>query len=265
MKTVLRLAIPALLALSPLAAAEWEGVVEMKIVDEDGLTGTARVQKSHGSTRARVVTTSPEMERAGYGPFDLTVVSRGSEPGVRTFVNSERRLYSKDRSETPRAPGPAGPGGTWTVRKLGTGRVAGLECEMVLLSRQRPEVVREFCVSREIASSPADRFVLSTADRYGEVDSALDAIGLEGLALRVVAVTKESPGSKTLLEVLRAEPRPIPASVFAIPAGYRVTSPADAMVSGREAKRVEELVKGLTPAQRRLFEKMTGEAGSPPK
>ncbi len=211
------------LGAAPCLAAEFEGVLEMKIVSDPaakgGLSGgTVRILVGKEGMRSEVVT------QPGQKPVVSLV--RSSEPTVTYSLDDATRTYQK--FDNAAAAKTAGGGGLPTLKRLGTETLLGRTVQHVLLTSASKAQEEELWLDTSLL--PPARFT-SAFEREGGDDwwGALKAAGLEGIPLKM-AFRSTRPGSKqTVVEATRVEPKHLPDSTFAVPAGYsQAKGPLDA-------------------------------------
>jgi len=208
---------------TPSLAADFEGVLEMKIIPDastkGGWTGgTVRILVGKGGMRSEV-----SAQTAGK-PFQMVSLVRASEPNVTYSLDEANKTYQTfDNASASGAAGPAP-----TVKRLGTEKLLGRTVEHVLLTSAAKGKEEELWIDTTLI--PPARFV-SAFERDGGDDwwSALRTAGLLGIPLKMV-FRSTAPGSKaTTVEATSVEPKHLPESTFAIPAGYKeAKGPLDA-------------------------------------
>jgi Domain of unknown function (DUF4412) len=205
-----------LLALLPALswAAEFEGILQMKIVPDPstqgGWTGgTVRILVGKAGMRSEVVAQTSQK------PFQMVSLVRASEPGFTYTLDEANKTYQK----FPNAEETASAGPPPTLKRLGTEKLLGRTVEHVLLTSASKGKEEELWIDTSLV--PPARFV-SAFERDGGGDdwwSALRLAGLLGLPLKMVFRT--APGSKaTTIEATKVEPQHLPDADFAIPPGY---------------------------------------------
>lgn len=204
-------------------SAEFEGVLEMKIIPDSsaqgGWTGgTVRIFMGKAGMRSEVAA-----ETRGK-PFQMVSLVRASEPTVTYTLDEANKTYQKfdNGSSLEKAGAPP------TVKRLGTEKMLGRTVEHVVLTSASKGKEEELWIDTSLV--PPARFV-SAFERDGGDDwwSALRKAGLLGLPLKMV-FRSTAPGSKaTTVEATRVEPKRLPDTTFALPAGYReAKGPLDA-------------------------------------
>jgi hypothetical protein len=271
-KTIVRGAL-ALLFAAATANAEFEGVADLKLTttgNKAGVTGTGKTYVSGVGWRSEMEMSSPEMTKATGGvPIRWVTFGKLSDPDKVYMLNDKMKTYAvldakktREMAESLKTKEPK-----YTVKKLGMGMVAGLPCQNYLITEEGKKDTFEACMSKEFMSGDWMRAV--ARGRRGEHDvlARLREAGLEGYPVRFV--TKQADGGGMTMEVTRVERRPVPASMFEVPAGYKETSmmgmmaqtPEQAKQMEEAQKRMEEAMKNMTPEQRKQMEEMMKKMG----
>jgi hypothetical protein len=261
LKTFLRLSLGALLALPLAAEAQWEGALEMKISGKD-VTGSSKALIGKAGARMQMEMTNAQLKEAGQGSMKMTVLSRTVEPDTSYLINDAQKSYAlidlkaiqemATKSEREKK---------WTVKRLGADKVAGYACERALVNQEGSETDNEVCVSKEIMGS-AGLFNAGRRDASEQgLEKALKANGLEGMPIRMIVREKGKAEATMTWELVKAEKRPLPASTFEVPAGYRETSAMGVMLSPDQQKQMDDAMKNMTPEQRKMIEEMMKKKG----
>lgn len=261
MKPLFRLSLAALLAVPLAAAAQWEGSVEMKISGKD-VSGSSRALVGKAGARMQMEMTAAQAAGTGAGSMKMTVLVRTAEPDVSYLLNDAQKSYARiDAKELEKTVPASERDRKWTVKRLGSDRVAGFACERALVTQEGSESENEVCISKEIVASAA----LMNAGRRGSsgegLAKALKANGLEGMPIRMVLREKGDPAARMTWELVKAEKRAVPASTFEVPAGYRETSVMGTMMSPEQQKQIDDAMKNMTPEQRKMLEQMMKKQG----
>ncbi len=199
----------------PALAAEFEGVLEMKIVTDSnakaGWTGgTVRILVGPAGMRSELVAQTTGQ------PFQMVSLVRAAEPKVTYTLDAANKTYQKFDNATVAESAEGGPP---TLKRLGTEKLLGRTVEHVLLTSAAKGKEEELWIDTSLI--PPARFV-SAFDRSGGDDwwGALQKAGLQGLPLKMVFRSTTPGSSGTTVEALRIEAKHLPASTFEIPAGY---------------------------------------------
>jgi hypothetical protein len=245
------------IALLPLPAAaaapEFEGVLESKL--SGATTGTMRTWISKQGIRSETDVAVPEENQATFGKrMKMVILVRTKEPDVTYVLDENRKTYSAVKSD----PSDAGDE-TFTAKRLGKDKVAGYACEKVLMKSADEE--SEVCVAPDLAAGDAWMKIFETrGETGGGFEKALRDVGVRGMPIRW-STKGASPEEAFTMELVSAKRQSVPASTFAIPAGYRESDMMMPMTSPETAKGMEEALKGLSPEERKKVEEMMKGAG----
>lgn len=261
MKNFLRLSLGALLSLPLAAAAQWEGALEMKISGKD-VSGTSQALIGKAGARMQMEMTNAQLKQAGQGSMKMTVLSRTAEPDASYLINDAQKSYARiDLKQMQEMVPKAEREKKWTVKRLGSDKVAGYACERALVNQEGSGTDNEVCVSKEIMGS-AGLFNAGRRDASAQgLEKALKANGLEGMPIRMIMREKGKAEATMTWELVKAEKRPLPASTFEVPAGYRETNAMGVMLSPEQQKQMDDAMKNMTPEQRKMIEEMMKKKG----
>jgi len=280
-KTFLRGAV-ALLFAAGVANAQFEGIAEMKITTtgaghgETTMNGLGKTYISKVGWRSEIEMSSPEMTKAAGGKsFRMVMFGKLAEPDIAYSINDTMKTYAVINTKEMRdlAGKIEKPEKKFTVTRLGKDVVAGLPCENVRVTEEKGKQEIEACVSKEFLSGEWLR-AMNRGGRGGDWMKALKDAGLEGYPVRMVMTMKDQPGMKTLMEITKIDRRSVPASMFAVPPGYKETSmmgnfaqtPEQAKQMEDAQKQLQKAMENMTPEQRKMLEEMMKKQGAaPPK
>src|SRR5262249_7925006 len=141
---------------------------------------------------------------------------------------------------------------TWTVKKLGRDSVAGHPCEKALVSASTGSEM-ELCVSTEFFPSAAVLAAQYRRERSSNFLAALQEAGLNGFPIRWSVRDKKEQRVVGTMELVRLEKKPVPSSLFEIPAGYRETSGMGVMMTPEQEKAMKDALDKMTPEQRKMY------------
>jgi hypothetical protein len=276
-KKILPVAVVLLLSAAT-AHAEFEGVADMKITTERGpggaaIHGTGKIYISKTAWRYEIEMSSPEMAKmTGGKPFRMCMLGKIANPDVVYSVNDAMKSYSVIHTKEMRdlAAKANKAEHKYSVKRLGKDTVAGLSCENVRITDETGKMSIEACVSKELVSG--DWLRAMQHDNRGEWLGALKSAGVEGYPVRLVVLSKDTQAPRTTMEITKVDRRPVPASMFEVPAGYKEKSMMENMAqSPEQAKQMEDAQKQLqkamenmTPEQRKMMEEMLKKQ-QPPK
>ncbi len=272
MKTFARGAL-ALLFVAATANAEFEGVAEMKMTTtgkESPVSGTGKTYVSRVGWRSEMEMSSPEMAKAtGGAPVRWVTFGKLSDPDKVYMLNDKMKTYTVlDLKKTREwAKSMETKEHNYSVKKLGMDTVAGLPCENYRVTEEGKTDTFEACMSKEFMAGDWMRAIARGQRGEHDVLARLTKAGLEGYPVRFV--TKRADGGGMTFELTRVERRPVSASMFEVPPGYRETSmmgmmaqtPEQAKQMEEAQKRMEEAMKKMTPEQRKQMEEMMKKMG----
>lgn len=257
----LRLA-AALVALLPAAAFAQEGIATYKYtINADGAkpTGTSRTYFSKNAYRMEMETDLSSMRKERPGApksWKMVMIQRFSEPDKLYNIDDATRTYSVTDLKQLREDAPQSRDETWTLKRLGSDRVAGLSCEKAVATSSKGSQV-EVCIAKDF---PVSRTWLSAMNRSqrrsGLWSKTLHDAGLEGLPVRT-KFRSQTEATEVEMELVSLERKSVPGSVFEIPAGYKESSPAMMGMTPEQRKQMEDALSKMTPEQRKAYEDAT--------
>lgn len=229
------------------AAADFEGVLESKL--SGAASGTMRTWISKQGIRSETDVAVPQEHQATLGKRMRSVmIVRTAEPDVTYLLDESRKTYSEIQSD-----GDDGDDTTYTAKRLGKDEVAGFSCDEVILRSDDEE--SEICVAPDLLADAWMRVFEGRGKSRGGFEKALHDAGVKGMPIRW-STRGTSPEEAFTMELVSAKRRSVPASTFAIPAGYQKSAMAMPMTSPETAKQMEEAMKGLSPEERKKVEEM---------
>jgi hypothetical protein len=272
-----------LVAATP-SLAQFEGTVEMKVsmADKDGnATGSGTINLAVGKAGVR---SELNVQHGAMG-VKMVTLQKSSVPDKTYHIYDTTRTYSEmDLAKLQAMAGAQQSNTTYTVKKLGTDKILGFDAQHVLLQQQSAGGEKGPTTEMWTARNFLDYATFSKLQAgHGRMAGqegllkALKAAGADGMPLK--SVTTAEDGSKTTMQVVRAEKETLPASTFEIPEGYTKSASdlGDMLggVSGPQAdeakkrleeakKKLEEMLKNMTPEQRQMYEDMMKRRGNNP-
>jgi len=202
------------LATAPSPPAEFEGVLQMRILPDPtakgGTGGTVRILIGKAGMRSEV------NAQTGSKAFQMVSLVRASEPTVTYTLDDANKSYQKFDNAAAAAQVASTPP---VVKRLGTEKLLGRTVQHVLLTSASKGKEEELWLDTSLV--PPARFI-SAFERDGGDDwwSALKAAGLEGIPLKMVFRSTTAGSKATAVEATSIEPKHLPDSTFALPAGY---------------------------------------------
>lgn len=256
---MLRFALTTVVALlaSPALAAGFSGTIEMKIQSDAGGGGTVRMLVGDGGMLSIADMGAPG---GGTGGMRMQMKSlvRKDKPGVVVLIDDANKTW---REIDVNGMAKAEPGGeTWTVKKLGSEKIAGYASEHVQVTSSRGTQM-EMWTTRELFDGN-DSFAAAMREQQkipGSLAQALAQAKADGFVTKMVS---KAEGGAMTMEVVQVTKSTHPASTFQIPSGYSKASmpamPAGMQLPPDAQKQLEESMKSLTPEQREQMKKMMG-------
>jgi hypothetical protein len=256
-----------LLALSAPVLAQTEGVAEFKGTTEveggKAITSMGKVYVTRGASRVEW-----EMDTSGFrqeksapkgempSTYRMITIQKLSEPDRIVNLDDRRKTYTITDLKPLREEKPLASQTTYTVKKLGRDSAGGVSCQKAIVTSSDGKKA-EVCVSDEISRSSAWMATQGRRERSNALLKALHDNGLEGFPIRWRTWSKASdPRPTTSIELVRFEKKPVPASLFEIPPGYKKASSASAGMTPEQEKAMRESIEKLPPDQRKKLEEM---------
>jgi Domain of unknown function (DUF4412) len=254
------------------AAAQFEGVAAYKITTTGGngrsIDGTSKIFVTKTAYRMEMETSFGGAAAAEQGTgssraprhMKMTMIGKVADPDELIMVNDENKTYSiwdlKKMRGDAAAPAPQ----TWTVKKLGSDKVAGVSCQKALLTSSKGSEI-EVCMAKELAVS-SDWFATMTRRQRdtNEWMQALKSAGLVGFPVRYV-MRRGGKEALITMELTSLDKKSLSASLFEVPSGYKQTdyaigglTPEQRKAMADARKRIGAELDKMTPEQRKAFE-----------
>lgn len=240
-------------------AAGFSGTIEMKMQSESSAGASAGTMRLLVGD-AGVLGVSEMSGATGKGAragIQLKTLMRKDKPGVVVLIDDATKTFQE--IDTKAMPKPADDE-AWTVKSLGSDKIAGYTSQHVLVTSSRGTEM-ELWTTREIEGAEAFRAVAEQQRIPGGLEKALAQAKADGFVTKMVSKGKGRDGAMSM-ELVRVTKGAHPASTFEIPRGYtKATAPGmpGGMPLPPEArKQLEESMKSLTPEQREQMKKMMG-------
>jgi len=248
----------------PSALADFEGTLEMKMTLATG-DGTAM---GGGTMNLSIAKAGSRMEMNMQKPMPMKIVilTRADTPDKVYQVNDQSRTYSetdvskdsKPRESTDKEP--------WKVKKLGEEKVLNYKTQHVMVTHG-PETW-ELWTSKDLIDYETYRKLQASKGRMAgdeRMVNALKEADVDGMPLKAI-VSQE--GMKSTIELVKAEKKTLPASIFEVPQGYKKSAggfpgfgggpgagaPQDPRVDDAR-KKLDDALKNMTPEQREAIER----------
>lgn len=228
------------------AFADFEGVMEMKMTMSRG-TGTVKLAIGKPGVRSDIEINAKEF------PMKMSTLFKQATPGKAYLINDANKSYSEiDIS------GQQGGGSTekYTVKKIGKEKVNGFDSIHCIVTDERGNDT-EVWTNADIADYKS--FIKSMGKNSPANDGmmkALESVGAAGFITKIVRKSK-NPEENMTFELVKADKKSMPASMFEIPAGYTKSAagPAAPTLSPEAQKQLMEQMNKLTPEQREAIKR----------
>lgn len=240
-----------------LGSAEFEGLLVSKV--SGAARGTTKVWVSKHGLRNEAEMELPAEVRAQMGgekTHRVISIVKASEPNLTYLIDEQRKTYSvmDHRSEATESEE------KYRIERKGKDKVAGFSCDKVVATDARGFQF-ELCMAPGLIGGSFMTRALEQRKQGQGLLKAMADVGVTGYPARWVHRPKDGTPGMTM-ELVSAEKRSVPASTFAIPAGYtktegigpggiKATGPAD----------VNDALKNLPPDQRKRIEEMMKKYG----
>jgi outer membrane lipoprotein-sorting protein len=257
----------ALLCATAPALAEFEGILDMKVSmtgTDTGGEGAVKVAVSKAGARN-------EMNlQAGGMKMQVVMLFKNDTSNVVYRLDEANKTYSEiDLTKLQELAGRAAQNENYTVKKLGEEKILDYKTQHVLATGKESKI--ELWTAKDLLDyATFNRLQGAQGNRMGggdQLQKALKDAGADGIPLKMV--TTMNDGATVTMEVVKAEKKALPASLFQIPPDFKkstggmmgdmpgMSSPdMDAL-----KKQMEDALKNLTPEQREMMEKMMKQRG----
>lgn len=264
-RTLLAAAAAALTLASTPARAQFEGRLDylMKGIASAEMGGAPGGKKQEGKvtlwvsnagTRSEMTGTMPD-GKGGGRPIQIVTIWKASDPKRAIMLNDAQKTYTVldhgdgERRERPKR----------KVERLGASKVAGYACERVrILGGEEGEKGQELCVTSALGKvSALARMAAEEDDLFDELRRA----GLDGIPVSVRSLDEDGMS----MELTAARKQAVPASLLAVPAGYKEVGMAGLLASPEQQRAIEEemkkAMKSMTPEQKKQMEELMKQYG----
>src|SRR5712691_11603219 len=148
----------------------------------------------------------------------------------------------------------------WIILKLGRETVAGYACEHLLLTANDGGET-EVWTSKELVDLAAFRESMRRNRQSAEVLGMMKALkeaGVEGFLAKMISRDPKTGAPAMTMELVKAEKRPVAASMFEIPAGYKKQAGILGMLPLPQEHQdtINKAMQRLTPEQRKMLENL---------
>ena len=250
--------------MAALASAQTEGVADFKLTSGDSMKGTGRMYFAKAGYRSDFSLDASDSRSKPPGgkaaATKLSMIGRASEPDVVYMLNDDTKSYTvwdakKARDEASKTKD------KYTVERLGTDTVGGISCQNARVKSSNG-VDMEVCMAKDIAAPAGWLSAMGRNSGGGSWVGEMHAAGMDGFPIRWITGGRHS--EKTTMELTKFERKAVPASTFAIPAGYQKTDAMSVGLNSEQRKQLDDAMSKMTPEQRKQMEEMMKQQGQAP-
>jgi hypothetical protein len=247
------------------SAADFEGVMDSKMTvqsEKQATSGTGRIYMGKGGVRVEMQMAMP----VGQGPageVKMTSLVLKSKPGVVYLVNDAKKTYAEIENKQDASQAATE---KYTVKKLGSEKVAGYDCGHGLVADEKGEQF-EVWTTKDIGG--AAEYWASQRGRAGNRAAMYDALrgaGLDGWPMKWLH--RSGKEGQSVFEITKVQRQAVPASLFDL-SGYKKSeggvmgmsqqmqlSPEQQKQMDEAMKRRDEAMKNMSPEQRKKMEEL---------
>lgn len=229
------------------AAGPFEGTLEMKVTAKMG-GGHVMVYISKAGMRSEI-----DMQ-AHDTPMKMVMLMKSSNKDVAYNIDEKTKTYGElDLAKSrERAKGMAPH--KYTAKKLGKEKVAGYDCVHALVTDDKGGESEVWTNKDIVDYDSMARLMGPNVAADESLMKSLKEVGAEGFMVKMVHRQKGSEENGMTMELVKAEKKSLPASLFEIPAGYtKREGPAGVGGMGNLPPEIQEKLrermKNMTPEQ----------------
>ena len=171
--------------------------------------------------------------------YRTITIQKLSDADHAVHVNEARRTYAIADLKTLRSRLNGHKQPTYTVKDLGRDKVGGFSCAKVLLTSSSGTET-ELCLATDLVAPPSWLSAFGRNEAPGSILTALREKGVEGFPVRL-ALRGRDGKTMSMMELVRFERKPLPASLFEIPSGYTQTDDQSLNLTEEQEKMMKEL------------------------
>ncbi|HEY4221155.1 MAG TPA: DUF4412 domain-containing protein [Myxococcota bacterium] len=234
----------------PALAAGFEGSIEMSIKNDRAGAGALKLSLGDPGTVSELTMPTPQ------GSMVIKSLMQKAHPESVYLINDAQKTYS-ELPVPPQGAKMPGDDQTWTVKKIGSEKIAGYDTVHVTATGSRGDNF-ELWTAKDIMSSSDFVKAQGSGNRVPtQLVTALKDAGADGFFARLVAGGKD--GSKTTMELTKVTKGALPKNAFEIPTGYTKAAAGLGGMGGAippdVQKQMQDKMKTLTPEQQEAMKK----------
>ncbi|ACF43363.1 DUF4412 domain-containing protein [Pelodictyon phaeoclathratiforme] len=220
------------------AASKFTGIMEMALTMPNG---SAKVTYSFGKSAQRM-DMAMQMNKI---PEQLktTVITKASQPDQAWIINHQAKKYSLVNLKTAAENAMLLDfDSNYTLTRLGKQSIKGYSCEHIILTSTTEKL--ELWMTRDLGDFSTFRILQSQNPRLSntELSKKLNSEGIEGFPVKI---TQYNDNGKYMMELVQIWPKELPASQFAVPAGYQKVADNQKPLGAQEKAHLKNLMEKM--------------------
>ena len=229
--------------------------MEMKMSSsERGDMGLMKVYSQDGNSRSEVSMNIPG------GPMTIATLFLKSNPNVVYMLNEKSKSYT-ETDITKNSQYKDFPQQDYEVTVIGKEKVNGFNTTHVKVLRKGSTQAEEMWTSKDVIDYSSFLTAKTKYTGRDNLNKALAAKGADGFPVRVKSAEH---GTDIQMDLVKAEKRSNPASLFSLTGYAKSASPAAG--SGQTQQEMIQKIQNMTPEERQKFiEQMKSQYGQQPK
>lgn len=237
-------------ALAPLAASArgvTSGTFEYTVKNDKG-AGRVELEFSPVGVRALVAVGAQGID------MKITTIVKKARPDTAVFLNEGTKLYAEvDLSER------RGQGGAWKAKKVGEAKVGGYACVEHEVTQESGRTFHVW-TTKDVGLDAATAAAL--VEQAGADLALHQAVRASGGGDVVVKLVGSEGKGQMVLELQRVTDKSVPPARFDVPAGFTKGTMIDVLVPEGLQKKMQEMMKNLTPEQKARLEEAMKKGGA---
>ena len=222
------------------------GTFEYTVKNDKG-AGRVELEFSSVGVRALVAVGAQGID------MKITTIVKRAQPDTAVFLNEATKLYAEvDLTER------RGQGGSWKAKKVGEAKVGGYACVEHEVTQESGRSFRVW-TTKDVGLDGATAAAL--VEQAGADRGLHEAVRAQGGGDVVVKLLGSEGKGQTVLELQRVVDKAVPPTRFEVPAGFTKGTMMDVLVPEGLQKKMQEMMKNLTPEQKARLEEAMKKGG----
>jgi len=216
--------------------------VEMKMtISGQTSTGTMAMYSQNENSRTEL-----NMSLGVMGNMSITMLMLKSSPDVVYLVNDKSKTYSESKTKSDFSDGPET---NYEVTVIGKEKVNGYNTTHVKVKEKDSGHEQEMWTTTDIEDYLGYAQIKSKYTGKSNLYKVMKAKGVEGFPVRIKTSEK---GAEVQIDLVKAEKRDNPTSLFSI-AGYTKTESPDLNIGGDQLKQMLKSLQDMTPEEKEKY------------